>query len=131
MVLHTMLLCSQVKLPAVRGFQPACCPPAPLQSRCKPPRAAQVDIPAVSVHAHSLEKFASAASGEFEGVSATFNAEGQASELPEHFVPAAYREWEVKLFDWQTQCSAEATKEGLHYTMKRLMPTVGVQKPLD
>lgn len=54
---------------------------------------------------------------------------GQALELPEHFVPSAYREWDVHLYDWQTQCSAQALQggEGLRVSLKRLMPSVGVR----
>jgi hypothetical protein len=42
-----------------------------------------------------------AASGEWEGCSATFSAEGQPKELPPYYVPDAYREWGQQLFDWQ------------------------------
>ena len=65
--------------------------------------------------------------GEYEGMSATFMADGTPEELPPHLVPEAYREWGVQLHDWQTQCSAEAAADGLRYTLKRLMPTVGVR----
>ncbi|XWS68362.1 hypothetical protein CRYUN_Cryun04dG0083300 [Craigia yunnanensis] len=33
-----------------------------------------------------------------------FSIEGSPIELPESVVPEAYREWEVKVYDWQTQC---------------------------
>ena len=54
---------------------------------------------------------------------------GQALELPEHYVPSAYREWDVHLYDWQTQCSVQALQggEGLRVSLKRLMPSVGVR----
>ena len=53
---------------------------------------------------------------------------GAAVELPEHLVPSAYREWEVKVHDWQTLCSVQMTQEGgLQYMLKRMMPTVGVR----
>lgn len=56
---------------------------------------------------------------------------GQPLELPEHYVPSAYREWDVHLFDWQTQCSTKAVHgEGLKVGLKRLMPTVGVRNTL-
>lgn len=52
---------------------------------------------------------------------------GEALELPERFVPSAYREWEVHLFDWQSLCSMQVLgEEGLQYSLKRMMPTVGV-----
>ena len=53
---------------------------------------------------------------------------GQPQEIPEHYVPSAYREWDVQLYDWQTQCSSQALpNEGLRLSLKRLMPTVGVR----
>lgn len=52
------------------------------------------------------------AAGEWEGVIATFSAEGQRQQLPEHYVPEAYREWGVELYDWQAQCSSTATSSG-------------------
>lgn len=48
-------------------------------------------------------------------------------------VPAAYREWEVQVFDWQTQCPTLAVpgeKGGpptLSYRLIRLLPTVGCE----
>lgn len=52
---------------------------------------------------------------------------GEALELPEHYVPSAYREWDVHLFDWQSLCSTQVLgEEGLQYSLKRMMPTVGV-----
>ena len=66
--------------------------------------------------------------GEYEGVSATFMPDGIPEELPPHLVPEAYREWGVQVHDWQTQCSAGAAADKLHYTLKRLMPTVGVRE---
>jgi hypothetical protein len=45
-------------------------------------------------------------------VIATFSAEGQRQQLPEHYVPEAYREWGVELYDWQAQCSSTATSSG-------------------
>jgi hypothetical protein len=53
------------------------------------------------------------------------------SELPESVVPEAYREWEVKVFDWQTQCPTLAEPEGqdrlLTYKSIKLLPTVGCE----
>jgi hypothetical protein len=57
---------------------------------------------------------------------------GEALELPEHYVPSAYREWEVHLFDWQCLCSTLATEDGaLQNSVKRMMPTVGVRHSLS
>lgn len=41
-------------------------------------------------------------------------------------VPDAFREWEVQLYDWQTQCPTVAN-ENLHYKLIRLLPTVGCE----
>lgn len=49
--------------------------------------------------------------GEWEGVTAAFGPDGAPQPLPQHYVPDAYREWGVELFDWQSQCSA-TTGEG-------------------
>ena len=43
------------------------------------------------------------------------------------YVPQEFRDWEVRLVDWQTQCSMLATDEGVTYRLKRLMPTVGCE----
>lgn len=45
-------------------------------------------------------------------------------------VPEAYREWEVKVFDWQTQCPTLASETGdpvLSYKLIKLLPTVGCE----
>lgn len=44
-------------------------------------------------------------------------------------VPEAYKEWEVKLFDWQTQCPtlAEPEEKILVYKNIQLLPTVGCE----
>jgi hypothetical protein len=71
--------------------------------------------------------FAEAASGEWDGVTATFQAEGAPRQLPEYYVPQAYRDWGVELYDWQSQCSMLASDTGLAYSLRRLMPTVGCE----
>ena len=107
------------------GANPPGVPRSQTHRRAAAPASAAV-LPASGRPAQQLEAFAEAASGEYEGVSATFDARGAPLELPEQYVPAAYREWEVQLHDWQTQCSVEASPAGLAYTLKRLLPTVGV-----
>eukprot|EP00890_Picochlorum_soloecismus_P001499 jgi/Picsp_1/234/NSC_00233-R1_protein len=72
-------------------------------------------------------KFAHQVSGEWDGVSATFDVDGTPRELPEYYVPQAYRDWEVKLYDWQTQCSMNCDSNSMSYSLRKLMPTVGCE----
>ncbi|KAL2995701.1 hypothetical protein AAZX31_10G231500 [Glycine max] len=74
-------------------------------------------------------QFAKRASGEWDGFGADFSNEGKAIELPESVVPETYREWEVKVFDWQTQCPtlAEPEERVLQYKSIQLLPTVGCE----
>eukprot|EP00262_Sarcandra_glabra_P014486 TRINITY_DN424_c0_g1_i2.p1 TRINITY_DN424_c0_g1~~TRINITY_DN424_c0_g1_i2.p1 ORF type:complete len:367 (-),score=56.20 TRINITY_DN424_c0_g1_i2:41-1141(-) len=74
-------------------------------------------------------EFARHASGEWDGYGAEFSSEGKPIELPEAVVPEAYREWEVQVFDWQTQCPtlAEAKENVLVYKLIKLLPTVGCE----
>lgn len=74
------------------------------------------------------QSFAKSASGEWDGVSASFDRDGEPQQLPDYYVPEAYRDWGVKLYDWQTQCSMKTTETGgLQYKLRRLMPTVGCE----
>ncbi|MCL7049188.1 hypothetical protein MKW94_026274, partial [Papaver nudicaule] len=75
------------------------------------------------------EEFAKNVSGEWDGHGADFTKEGEAIELPENVVPDAYREWEVRVFDWVTQCPtlAESDKSALFYKVIHLLPTVGCE----
>lgn len=74
-------------------------------------------------------EFARNVSGEWDGYGADFTTEGIPIELPEMVVPDAYREWEVKVFDWQTQCPTLADPEDqvLAYKTIELLPTVGCE----
>uniref|UniRef100_A0A5B7BJA6 Uncharacterized protein n=1 Tax=Davidia involucrata TaxID=16924 RepID=A0A5B7BJA6_DAVIN len=74
-------------------------------------------------------EFARNLSGEWDGYGADFTREGNPIELPESVVPEAYREWEVKVFDWQTQCPTLAKPEDFSVTYKliKLLPTVGCE----
>ncbi|TKY51196.1 hypothetical protein E2542_SST22706 [Spatholobus suberectus] len=74
-------------------------------------------------------QFARRVSGEWDGFGADFSNEGKAIELPESVVPETYREWEVKVFDWQTQCPtlAEPEERVLQYKSIQLLPTVGCE----
>ncbi|XP_022135983.1 uncharacterized protein LOC111007798 isoform X2 [Momordica charantia] len=73
--------------------------------------------------------FAKNVSGEWDGYGADFSSGGTPIELPESVVPDAYREWEVKVFDWQTQCPtlAEAEHTSFMYKTIKLLPTVGCE----
>lgn len=88
------------------------------------------------MHSHLLfaygkewSEFAKNVSGEWDGYGADFSTEGKPFELPENVVPEAYREWEVKVFDWQTQCPtlAEADDFVVKYKLIKLLPTVGCE----
>ncbi|KAL0348556.1 UNVERIFIED_CONTAM: hypothetical protein Sangu_1083400 [Sesamum angustifolium] len=76
-------------------------------------------------------EFAENVSGEWDGFGADFTVQGEPIELPEMVVPEAYREWEVKVFDWQTQCPTLAQSHNncpsLMYKTIKLLPTVGCE----
>ncbi|KAK6916836.1 hypothetical protein RJ641_019697 [Dillenia turbinata] len=75
-------------------------------------------------------EFAQNVSGEWDGFGADFTSLGNPIELPESVVPEAYREWEVKVFDWQTQCPTLADPHHenlLSYKIIKLLPTVGCE----
>lgn len=74
-------------------------------------------------------EFAKNVSGEWDGYGAEFSPEGKPFELPESVVPEAYREWEVKVFDWQTQCPTIAESDDFvaKYKLIKLLPTVGCE----
>jgi hypothetical protein len=74
-------------------------------------------------------EFAKNVSGEWDGYGADFSTEGKPFELPENVVPEAYREWEVRVFDWQTQCPTLAQPDDLAVKFKliKLLPTVGCE----
>ncbi|XP_050203725.1 uncharacterized protein LOC126653819 [Mercurialis annua] len=74
-------------------------------------------------------EFGRKVSGEWDGFGADFSSQGKPIELPENVVPEAYREWEVKVFDWQTQCPSLAQSQEFHFMYKtiKLLPTVGCE----
>ncbi|XP_068646878.1 uncharacterized protein [Aristolochia californica] len=92
--------------------------------------AADVERPEeISTVNTSWTEFARNVSGEWDGYGAEFTTEGKPIELPESVVPEAYREWEVKVFDWQTQCPtlAQTEEATLFYKSIKLLPTVGCE----
>ncbi|KAL3652482.1 hypothetical protein CASFOL_002163 [Castilleja foliolosa] len=80
-------------------------------------------------------EFGEKVSGEWDGFGAEFTVDGKALQLPESVVPNAYREWDVQVFDWQTQCPTLATQYpndddspvSLFYKNIKLLPTVGCE----
>uniref|UniRef100_A0A7N0T081 Uncharacterized protein n=1 Tax=Kalanchoe fedtschenkoi TaxID=63787 RepID=A0A7N0T081_KALFE len=76
-------------------------------------------------------EFAEKVSGEWDGFGADFMLDGKPVELPESVVPQAYKEWEVRVFDWQTQCPtlAQSDEENptMFYKLIKLLPTVGCE----
>lgn len=65
------------------------------------------------------------AAGEWSGIAVTYDATGEAQELPYQYVPQAFREWGAVPKDWHTQCSTLADGAGLLTKLKRLYPIVG------
>ena len=66
-------------------------------------------------------------SGEWEGATATFAPDGTPQELPSQYVPKEFSDWDVTLYDWQSQCSMQPQPTGIKCLLKRLMPTVGCE----
>ncbi|KAK9825291.1 hypothetical protein WJX74_006524 [Apatococcus lobatus] len=85
-------------------------------------------LTATSCNASACSNFETGASGEWEGVTATFDPSGRPLELPYHQVPAAFREWGVHVQDWQTQCSMSASGGSLTYRLRRLLPVAGCEE---
>ena len=73
------------------------------QSYCTSPHVAKIVILTYFIHIGFLDckTLCRAASGEWEGVTATFDPEGRAMELPSRYVPDEYAQWGQKIFDWQ------------------------------
>ncbi|GER57764.1 alcohol dehydrogenase class-3 [Striga asiatica] len=81
-------------------------------------------------------EFSDKISGEWDGFGADFTVEGKPVHLPESVVPEAFREWEVEVFDWQTQCPTLAQPHKINagdeppsffYKTIKLLPTVGCE----
>ena len=71
--------------------------------------------------------FCEHAAGEWEGATATFSADGKPIELPSQYVPQEFNDWNVTLYDWQSQCSMQPQTTGIKCLLKRIMPTVGCE----
>lgn len=90
-------------------------------------RAVQDRVAPPSFESMEWKQFGERMSGEWDGVSVTFDADGQPRQLPEYYVPQAYRDWDVQLYDWQCQCSMLCDEEGMKCVTRKLMPTVGCE----
>ena len=71
--------------------------------------------------------FCERVAGEWEGATATFSAEGKPCQLPSEYVPQEFNDWNVTLYDWQSQCSMQPQATGIKCLLKRIMPTVGCE----
>ncbi|CAN1139414.1 hypothetical protein LINPERPRIM_LOCUS24063 [Linum perenne] len=90
----------------------------------------QPEIPALEQLPDNWAEFSDRVSGEWDGFGADFTPQGTPIELPESVVPQAYRDWEVQVHDWQTQCPTLARPDPtslLSYTTVKLLPTVGCE----
>ena len=83
--------------------------PPPRPARASPTRATAVGAAASSTATAPPV----AATGEWDGMLVSFNAAGEAQELPPAYVPDAFKEWGVAVCDWQTQASVCVEEGGL------------------
>ena len=96
-------------------------------------RARGVDAKRASPNTRALEHtstFADAVAGEWIGHCASFDPRtGNASSLPSHLVPDAFREWGMEIKDWQSQCSTTPRADGnaLYVKDARFVPVVGCE----
>ena len=119
-----------------------------LISRCPPRSSAQSNSQrplqavraSLSTEARSIEarshsstadstwkSFCKRVEGEWEGATAAFSADGNPQELPSQYVPKEFSDWDVTLYDWQSQCSMQPQAKGIKCLLKRIMPTVGCE----
>lgn len=73
------------------------------------------------------QTFSQNIAGEWEGATATFGADGLPQALPEDAVPKEYSNWDITLYDWQSQSSMLPTTSGVKHLFKRILPTVGCE----
>eukprot|EP00899_Mesostigma_viride_P018838 jgi/Mesvir1/26956/Mv20675-RA.1 len=90
-------------------------------------------IPSAPAAENAWVTFSGNATGEWDGYTANFNSKGQPLELPYSVVPSAFRDWDIKLFDWRTQCLMRPVSLGgdagvsIQCEMRYLNPTVGCE----
>lgn len=73
------------------------------------------------------QTFSQNIAGEWEGVTASFGADGSPQELPFNAVPKDFSDWDLTLYDWQTQSSMLPKSSGVKCLFKRILPTVGCE----
>lgn len=90
------------------------------------PRAAGVTKD-TAVSAELWQAFSQNIAGEWEGVTATFGADGSPQALPAEAVPKEFSNWDITLYDYQSQCSMLPQASGVKCLLKRILPTVGCE----
>lgn len=75
---------------------------------------------------------ASPPSGEWEGHMVDFIVDPEtklpnATKLPDYIVPQAYDDWEVFVYDWQTQCAMKANGSSVIYKDMKFIPVAGCE----
>jgi hypothetical protein len=74
------------------------------------------------------DDFAAAASGEWEGHKVYFDEHGVPVQIPDKYMPPAFKEWGQVLVDWQSQCAMKVTVDtGLYARELRFIPTAGCE----
>lgn len=77
--------------------------------------------------ADTIAQISESVSGEWEGCCCVFDEMGVPRPIPDYYIPAAYKEWDIELFDWQTQVSSRVVGTLLEVKAKKLMPTQGCE----
>jgi hypothetical protein len=106
-----------------------------MTTRPRVPTARRVDATRASSRTRALDhkssesSFADAVAGEWIGHCASFDPlTGDASSLPSHLIPDAFREWGMEVKDWQSQCSTTTRDDGTLYVKDaRFVPVVGCE----
>lgn len=57
----------------------------------------------------------------------SFDSNGDKISLPHLYIPEAYKEWGMELFDWQTHCTMEVKDNELRQNTKTLYAGTGCE----
>lgn len=57
----------------------------------------------------------------------SFDPNGEKIPLPHLYIPDAYKEWGMELYDWQTHCTMQVDKGHLKQTTKTLYAGTGCE----